>query len=66
MKKKTIKDLREAMSDAFKLNALCVGHPDGNPVLPRDENNNLMRKDISDARWKVKDLIDDLEEQENE
>jgi len=62
---KKIKELREAMIEAFKLNALCVGHEDGNPMLPRDENNDLLRKDISDARWKVKDLIDELEKQES-
>lgn len=63
---KTIKYLKETMAEALKLNALCMGHPDGNPMLPRNENNDLLRKDISDARWKVKDLIDELEKQGEE
>lgn len=60
---KKLKELRKAIGEALKLNALCMGHLDGDPVLPRDDNNDLVHKDISDARWKVIDIIKELEEQ---
>lgn len=60
MTKYTFADLRKAMGEAFKLNALCMGHPDGKSTLPEDEDG-FLRKDISDARWKVRDIIDSME-----
>ncbi len=56
----TISDLKKAVADALKLNALCVGHFDDNPDLPRNEDGSL-REDISNARWKVHDIINILE-----
>ncbi len=61
MNKYTISDLRKAFGEALKLNSLCMGHPDGNPRLPEEEDG-LLRKDISDTRWKVRDILDSLEQ----